>query len=88
MSIAEDDGHDIGLPDYMEGWDELEQETNGRIRQEANGNPTCSNCESENIKRSKAGNLYCADLCWVDEPSSGAPEEVPNTKAGLPMEGE
>lgn len=48
------------------GPDDLEIETDTRIYKGSGGKPTCSNCESENIKRSKAGNLYCADLCWVE----------------------
>lgn len=31
-----------------------------------NGTKMCANCGSKNIKTSKAGNEYCADLCWVD----------------------
>ena len=27
----------------------------------------CLNCGSINIKTSKAGNNYCADLCWVKQ---------------------
>lgn len=49
--------------------DWLEEKTNGRIYEAPNGKPTCANCESENIKTSKAGNLYCADLCWAKEES-------------------
>ena len=26
----------------------------------------CRDCNSENIRVSKKGNKYCADLCWVD----------------------
>ena len=38
-----------------------------------NGERICNNCGSKNIKLSKAGNEYCADLCWVekDQPKDG-----------------
>lgn len=28
----------------------------------------CDNCGGSNIKTTKKGNLYCGDLCWVENP--------------------
>lgn len=50
--------------------DDLQLATNGRIYESDNGEPTCSDCHSTNVKASSAGNLYCADLCWDREPNS------------------
>lgn len=66
MSYAEDTGYDVYWPDEDEFQDEFQKQTNGRIWSD-NGEPTCANCDGINIKTSKAGNLYCADLCWVEE---------------------
>jgi len=30
----------------------------------------CPDCGSTNIKRSKKGNLYCANLCWIEKEES------------------
>lgn len=51
--------------------DDLEVKTDGRISEGIGRVPTCENCGSTNIKTSQKGNLYCADLCWVekDEPN-------------------
>jgi len=59
------DMYDDYGPDWLDG-DEYEMQTNGRIWSDK-GKPTCANCDSTNIKTSKAGNLYCADLCWLED---------------------
>jgi hypothetical protein len=59
MSWAEDMGYDSYDP--PEGMEEVK-----RLFVTKNGTKICNNCGSKNIKVSKAGNEYCADLCWVE----------------------
>ncbi len=49
--------------------DDLEIETDNRIYSGPGNEPTCTNCDSTNIKTSAAGNKYCGDLCWVEKPT-------------------
>lgn len=60
MSWAEENGIDIGVPDWYDADDD-------RLHVLKNGVEICNNCGSKNIKVSKKGNKYCADLCWVDD---------------------
>lgn len=41
----------------------IEEQTNGRIKETEEG-LICTTCGSTNIRESKAGNLYCAEICW------------------------
>ena len=61
MSWAEENGIDVGVPDWY-----AEQEDD-RFYVLKNGVKICNNCGSKNIKISKADNEYCADLCWVKD---------------------
>ncbi len=60
MSWAEDEGYDAyDPPESMDDVERLFITTN-------NGTRICANCGSKNIKVSKKGNEYCADLCWIE----------------------
>lgn len=61
MSWAEENGIDVGVPDWY-----MEQEDD-RLHVLKNGTTICNNCGSKNIKTSEKDNEYCADLCWVKE---------------------
>ncbi len=47
--------------------DKFQKESNGRVFADEYGIATCATCKRTNIKRSKAGNLYCGDLCWLEK---------------------
>lgn len=59
MSYAEDMGYDAYYSEDLEG------NKPERFLVTDNGTKVCKNCGSKNIKTSKAGNEYCAELCWV-----------------------
>ena len=61
--VVNDDGS-FGFANYEP--DDTELETSGRIYESPDG-LICANCGGTNIKVSKAGNKYCADLCWVEK---------------------
>ena len=72
MSMAEDDMHDIGVPDDYEEWED------DRFTVLKNGTEICANCGSKNIKISKKGNKYCGNLCWVADEVLDVPYGYPD----------
>lgn len=55
---AADSAYDYGdIQDWRKSTRNAELEESGE----------CDNCGSKNLKRSKKGNIYCGDLCWVEE---------------------
>jgi len=65
MSYAEDYGYDAYTREDVSAWRNRQNYPKNEegIRQ-------CKDCKSTNLKTSKAGNLYCGVLCWVEKEQS------------------
>jgi hypothetical protein len=53
------------------GYDSYDPPEDTRLMVGKGGITVCGKCGSQNIKVSKRGNEYCADLCWVDKSERG-----------------
>ena len=65
MSMAADFGYDAYDADDIRGWRER-----NNFPKDKDGKRHCKNCGSANLKTSKQDNLYCGDLCWVEDPNT------------------